>query len=181
MAIEAEHYTVKQNGKDAHWEKYDDFGYNGSSLFIKGGAKVEEDIKTNAARLEYTVYFASTGRFYGQLYRIPTLNEGKGKTCEIAVGLNDDAPQILSGVRHKGERKSLTLPSGAKENWGWEMNILTQMEKIPFEMTIDKPGYHTLKIYQVNTGIGIDRMVLCADEQAKLTQNAQFNWRTRKL
>ncbi|MGQ1785794.1 glycosyl hydrolase 115 family protein [Saccharicrinis sp. GN24d3] len=170
VAIEAENYTSKQNGKEAKWEKYDNFGYYGSSMFIKGGSKIENDIKTNAARLEYSVYFDSTGTFYGQLYRIPTLNEGKGKTCEIAVGLNNDEPQVLSGIRHKGQRISATLPSGAIERWSWENNILTAMEKLPFEITIDKQGYHTIKVYQVNTGIGIDRLVLCVDEQAKSTQ-----------
>ncbi|WP_282037325.1 glycosyl hydrolase 115 family protein [Saccharicrinis aurantiacus] len=170
VAIEAENYTLKQDGKDAKWHKYDNFGYYGSSMFIKGGSKVKDDIKSNAARLEYSVYFASTGTYYGQLYRIPTLNEGKGNTCEIAVGLNNDEPLVLSGVRQKGQRKSAKLPSGAKENWSWEMNILTQMEKMPFEITVEEPGYHTIKIYQINTEIGIDRLVLCADDQAKATQ-----------
>ena len=47
---------------------------------------------------------------------------------------------------------------------------MTHMEKMPFEINVEKPGYYTLKIYQVDTGIGIDRMVICTDEQAKSTQ-----------
>ncbi|MGC6432244.1 MAG: glycosyl hydrolase 115 family protein [Jejuia sp.] len=171
IAIEVENYTSKENGNEASWEQYDNFGYyKSSSLFVKGGSKVETDIKTNAARLEYSIYFENTGTFYGQLYRIPTLNEGKGKTCQIAIGINDNEPQILSGIRHKGQRTSVTLPSGTVEKWSWENNILTGMEKIPFEISIDKSGYHTLKIYQIDTGIGIDRLVLCADKQAKTVQ-----------
>ncbi len=170
IAIEAENYTLKKDGKEAKWLEYENFGHYGASMFIKGGTKVIDDIKANAPSLEYSVYFSSTGNFYGQLSRIPTLNEGKGKTSQIAIGLDNDEPQILSGVRHKGERTSTTLPSGAKERWTWENNILTQIEKIPFEINIKEPGYHTIKVYQVDTGIGIDRIVLCADEQAKATQ-----------
>ncbi|MEM9983606.1 MAG: hypothetical protein AAF804_00795, partial [Bacteroidota bacterium] len=42
--------------------------------------------------------------------------------------------------------------------------------KIPFEITVDKPGYHTLTFYQVDVGIGVDRLVICTDEQAKTAQ-----------
>ncbi|WP_109831797.1 glycosyl hydrolase 115 family protein [Reichenbachiella versicolor] len=170
IAIEAEHYTAKHDSKTAKWSEYENFGYTGSSMFIQGGTKVTNDIQSNAASLEYSVYFASTGTFYGQLYRIPTLNEGKGKTSEVAIGLDENTPQVLSGIRHKGQRTSATLPSGAKERWSWENNILTHIEKMPFEITVEKAGYHTIKIYQVNTGIGLDRLVICTDEQAKSTQ-----------
>ncbi|SDW31441.1 Glycosyl hydrolase family 67 N-terminus [Lutibacter oricola] len=169
IAIEAENYTSKQDGKEAKWEQFENFGYHGSSIFIKGGNKVEKEIESNSARLEYSVYFENTGTFFGQLYRIPTLNEGKGKTCEIAVGLDNEKPQILTGVRKKGQRMSKKL-TGGSENWSWENNILSGMEKIPFEITVDKAGYHTIKIYQVNSGIGIDRLVICTDDQAKMTQ-----------
>ncbi|TYA69804.1 glycosyl hydrolase 115 family protein [Seonamhaeicola marinus] len=170
VAIETENYTSKQNGKDAKWEPYENFGYFGSSMFIKGGTKIEQEIATNAARLEYSVYFENTGTFFGQLYRIPTLNEGKGKTCQIAIGVDNQKPQILNGVRHKGQRMSKKLTDGSTENWSWENNILSGMEKIPFEITVEKSGYHTIKLYQVNSGIGVDRFVICTDAQAKATQ-----------
>ncbi|MEM6830365.1 MAG: glycosyl hydrolase 115 family protein, partial [Bacteroidota bacterium] len=171
VAIEAEHYTSKHEGEEnAQWKEYQFFGHQGSSMFVKGGAKVEQNIKKNAARLVYTVYFTSTGTFYGELYRSPTLNEGKGKTCEVAIALDDEAPQVLSGVRHKGERRSVEMSNGTKASWSWHQNVLAQMEKLPFEMTVNKPGYHTITIYQVNTDIGIDRMVICTDKQAEVAQ-----------
>ncbi|MEM9985842.1 MAG: glycosyl hydrolase 115 family protein, partial [Bacteroidota bacterium] len=88
VAIEAEHYTSKVDGEDSSWEAYDNFGYVGATMFVKGGDKVEAEMPERAARLNYTVYFTRAGTFYGELYRVPTLNEGKGKTCEIAIGLD---------------------------------------------------------------------------------------------
>ncbi|MBD0403015.1 glycosyl hydrolase 115 family protein [Flammeovirga sp. EKP202] len=169
VAIEAENYTALKNGNGT-WEKYQGFGFSGSSMFVKGGEKVTDDLKDKAARLEYSVYFSSTGTFYGQLYRIPTLNEGKGKTCEIAIGLDDNEPQVLNGIRHKGQKITTTMADGTKETLTWHRNVLLQMEKMPFKIKVDQPGYHTLKIYQVDNGIGIDRVVICTDQQAEVIQ-----------
>ncbi|GAB1855227.1 glycosyl hydrolase 115 family protein [Flavobacteriaceae bacterium MHTCC 0001] len=172
VAIEAENFSAKHNGKDgAMWDVYDHYGHIGSSVFVKGGSKVETNLKENSARLDYSVYFNSTGTFYGELYRLPTLNEGKGKTCEIAIGLNNDEPQVLTGVRKKGQRRSKKLSDGSVVSWSWHRNVLMLMEKLPFEITVSEPGYHTISVYQVNTDIGIDRMVICTDKQSKLAQS----------
>jgi hypothetical protein len=171
LAIEAENFTNKFDGKDgSNWSVYNNYGHNKSSIFVKGGTKVEKNIEESGARLEYSVYFESTGTFFGELYRLPTLNEGKGKTIELGIGLNNATPEVLSGVRKKGERKSKTLSTGKKLSWTWHRNVLMLMEKIPFEITVDKPGYHTLKIYQINTDIGVDRLVITTDKQAEKTQ-----------
>ncbi|KXX67040.1 glycosyl hydrolase 115 family protein [Flammeovirga sp. SJP92] len=171
IAIEAENYSSKNkvNGK-IQWEEYKDFGYTGSSMFTKGAQKIEGNIKENSPRLDYTVYFSTTGTFYGELYRIPTLNEGKEKTCQIAIGLDDARPQILNGVRHKGQKVTAVMADGTKETWSWHKNVLLQMEKIPFKITVDKAGYHIFSVYQVDKGIGFDRIVICTDQQAETTQ-----------
>ncbi|WP_204378506.1 hypothetical protein, partial [Agaribacterium haliotis] len=174
VSIEAENYSAKHNA-DASWLRYEDFGYAKASMFLKGGDKVDAAIKDTenlekAARLEYKVYFATAGTHYAELYRIPTLNEGKGKTVQVAIGLNDEAPQVLNGVRKKKEFKSVTLSDGTTHGWRWENNVLMQMERLPFEITVAEPGYHTLKVYQVDTDIGFDKLVITTNEQAKLAQ-----------
>ncbi|NME71747.1 glycosyl hydrolase 115 family protein [Flammeovirga aprica] len=171
LAIEAEKFTSFSKGSNGgEWEEYGQFGYNGSSMFVKGGTKIQKDIKGNGARLDYSVYFTSTGTFYGQLYRIPTLNEGKGKTCQIAIGLDDAEPQVLNGIRHKGQKINTVMSDGSKETINWHRNVLLQMEKLPFKITVNKVGYHTLSIYQVDEGIGLDRIVICTDAQAEKIQ-----------
>ncbi len=169
VSIEAEHYTSKVDGKcGASWVEYKDYGYVGSSMFVKGGSKVEDDIVGNAARLEYRVYFASTGAFTGALYRIPTLNEGKNKSCEVAIGVDDAEPYILKGIRHKGQYQTTTMANGEKESRRWHTNVIQQMEKIPFVITIDKVGYHTIKLYQVDNHIGVDRLLIATNDHATL-------------
>ncbi len=169
VSIEAENYTSKHDGRDgAKWCEYNDYGYVGSSMFTKEGEKVNGDIVANSARLEYSVYFSTAGEFHGVIYRIPTLNEGKNKSCELAFGINDEKPQILQGVRHKGQFLSTKMANGEMERRQWHTNVITQMEKIPFVIKVDKPGYHTLKLYQVDNNIGIDRFMIATDDQAKI-------------
>lgn len=166
LVVEAENYTNKHDAK-ASWVEYDNYGFDGSTMFLKGGDKV--DYK-DGAYLEYSVYFATAGTHYAELFRIPTLNEGQGKTNDIAIGLNDQTPQILSGVRKKKESKRVKLSDGSVYGRNWINNVLMLMEKIPFEVTVDKPGYHTLRVSQINTNIGIDKIVICTEKQAAIAQ-----------
>ncbi|MFI3320705.1 MAG: glycosyl hydrolase 115 family protein [Rikenellaceae bacterium] len=172
MTIEAEHYTNKVDAKDgSKWEEYPEYGYVGSSMFIKGkdGAhKVSENLQENSARLEYNVYFASKGTFRGILYRIPTLNEGKGMSCEIAIGVDDEEPQVLQGVRHKGQFLTTKMLDGEKESRRWHTNVFMQMEKIPFVIKVKRSGYHTIKLYEMDNHIGVDRIVISTSKETIL-------------
>ncbi|MFR9629072.1 MAG: glycosyl hydrolase 115 family protein [Rikenellaceae bacterium] len=164
--IEAEHYSRKVDGKDgAKWSEYPDYGYVGSSMFVKGDKINKVTNLANGARLEYDIYFNTTGTHQGYLYRIPTLNEGKGKSVEIAVGLDDAKAQTLQGVRAKSSRFSTKLENGFADNRNWFNNVGEQMEKIPFTITVDKVGYHTLKLYQRDSDIGVDRVVIATQPE----------------
>ncbi|MGL6313400.1 glycosyl hydrolase 115 family protein [Vibrio sp. WXL103] len=171
VAIEAERYSDSAAGKDdSRWLEHKHFGYTGSSMVVKADAKVTDNHISDSARLDYKVLFTSKGTFYGELYRIPTLNEGKEMTADIMIGVNGEQLQTLSGVRQKGQKRNETLGSGEKVSWTWYRNVLAQMEKIPFEITIDEPGYHTISLYQVDAGIGIDRIVLATQDVSKYEQ-----------
>ncbi len=167
VVVEAESYSRKSKGTDgAEWSEYQDYGYIGSSMFVKGGKSKVTNIAA-AARLEYDVYFHTAGTHQGWLYRIPTLNEGKGNSVELAVGLNDQKPMTLEGIRAKSSRLTKTLPNGVKDSRTWFNNVAEQMEKIPFLVEVDKAGYHTLKIYQRDCNIGVDRVVIATDKEAQ--------------
>ncbi|MFI3285598.1 MAG: glycosyl hydrolase 115 family protein [Rikenellaceae bacterium] len=171
VAIEAEHYTRSIKGSDgAQWKEITDLGHSGSSMAIEGSRKVTG--AKGGAILEYQVYFTSTGTFDATLFRIPTLNEGKGKSCEMAVGVDNAAPFVLEGVRRKDQTVERIMPSGKKQSpTAWRMNAFIQIEKIPFEVTISEPGYHTIKIYQRDSEIAFDRIVIATNEQSSIAQS----------
>ncbi len=169
VVIEAEHFTASKRGKDgASWSESVDYGHVGSCMFSRNSAKITKNIEASSPVLEYEVYFESTGTFYGNLYRIPTLNEGKGKSCEVGLGVDDNAAQILAGVRIKSQRHTVVMSDKSREAYMWHRNVMAQMEKMPFKINIDKKGYHTIKLYGVDANIGVDRIVICTSKQAEV-------------
>ncbi|MFI3280701.1 MAG: glycosyl hydrolase 115 family protein [Rikenellaceae bacterium] len=170
VAIEAEHYTKSIKGADgAMWREITDLGHCGSSMAIEGSKK--KTTAKGAAALEYQVYFTSAGTFDAILFRVPTLNEGKGKSCEIAVAIDNGTPYILEGVRRKDQTVQREMPSGKKQSpTAWRMNAFIQMEKIPFEVVINEPGYHTIKVYQRDSEMAFDRIVIATNEQSSIAQ-----------
>ncbi len=171
IAIEAEHYTRSVKGRDgAAWRVIPDLGYCGSSMAIEGSKKTDK--ATLGAALEYQIYFTSTGTFEATLFRIPTLNEGKDKSCQIAIGVDDNAPMTINGIRRKGQTLQVKMASGKQYTpLTWRMNAFTQIEKIPFEITIKEAGYHTLKVYQVDSEIAFDRVVIATIPQSAIAQS----------
>ncbi len=159
VAIEAERYSRATDGADgAKWIEYKDYGQSGSSMFVKGGS--QSKVESKGAQLEYDIYFTSTGTFQGYIFRIPTLNEGKGKSCELAVSLDNGAETALEGIRHKGQRITQQLSNGAWDRRLWGRNTFTQIEKIPFVIEVKEAGYHTLKISQRDSEIGFDKITI---------------------
>ena len=166
VTIEAEDYSSLRNGKgNATWYEVDKLGYCGSSMVVKSNGKCNNP-KEEGATLSYNVYFETAGEFTGYVYRIPTLNEGKGKTCNVAIGVDNNAPQILDGIRAKTSFKTTTMANGKKESRNWAKNVATQMEKLPFVFKIDKPGYHTISLYAVDNHIAVDRVVIATNPQS---------------
>ncbi len=167
VVIEAENYTASNRGAGgSQWEETKNFGHSGSTMIVRGDAKVSKDHIKNSATLEYKVYFTTAGTHYGNIYRIPTLNEGHDKSCEVGIGVDSGEPQIIAGVRRKSQRITVEMLDGTKESLSWHRNVHAMIEKLPFKITIDKAGYHTIKIYQSDINIGVDRIVICTDEQS---------------
>lgn len=166
VTIETEKYSVINTGKNNEkWNEVKNYGYCNSSMVVNGKNKCENPF--DGATLSYNIYFNSTGEFTGYVYRIPTLNEGKEKSCCLGVGLDNVTPQVLFGVRAKNSKMYTTLNNGIKESRSWESNVATQMEKIPFVIKVNKKGIYTLKLYSMDNHIAVDRIVIATDKQAE--------------
>ncbi len=181
VVVEAENYSRNRKGKNgAEWVEYKDYGYVGSSMFVKNsnGKITKESNVAMAAALEYDIYFTTPGTHQGYIFRIPTLNEGQGRSAELAVALDSAKPTTLSGVRAKGARITQKLSNGNTDSRRWSQNVGCQMERIPFVVTVDKAGYHTLKIYQRDSDIGFDRIVIATDKANLTAMNRSVNGAT---
>lgn len=155
VAIEAEHYSESVAGDGSEWRLVQDLGRSGDSMKVypELAARVDENFSETAAQLKYDIYFDNAGTFTGTLYRIPTLNEGSEngvtKTCRIAVGMEGETPQVLSG-------NATCVDVNSK----WKKNTLENIEKLTFTIRISEPGRQTLVVYQSDGGIAFDRIVI---------------------
>lgn len=155
VAIEAEHYSESVAKNGCAWRVVKNLGRSGDSmkLYPDLAPRVDKDFENTAAQLKYNIYFESSGTFTGTLYRIPTLNEGGengvAKTCRIAVGMEGKTPQVLSGNA-----------TCVDVNSRWKRNTLENIEKLTFTVQVDQPGVQTLVVYQSDSGIAFDRVVI---------------------
>lgn len=134
------------------WAEQDDFGRSGTSVkFMPDTAKPAE----SGAYLEYDVNFESTGTFPVDVYRMPTLNE-RG-SVSFGIGIDSDTPNTLEG------RNTYYNNSNGTDRWG--MGILNNAEVLTTEITVDEPGIHTIRLYGIDPGVVIDKIVIATDEK----------------
>lgn len=155
VSIEAEHFTnnVAVNGQE--WRVVEGRGRSGDTMKCfpdqsSTAVRIEGNYETTSPYLEYKIYFETPGTYKGYFYRIPTLNEGTGKTCRTGISFNDGSVELLRGL-------SVVESSGV-----WSSCVRNQIEKmsIPNTMTVAAPGWYSIKIYKADAGIEFDKIVL---------------------
>jgi len=147
VAIEAEHFTQKVDRGGAEWRVFKQLGRSGDSVKILPDVSpsITSNLPTTSAELDYAIYFFSTGTFPVTVYRIPSLDTTGA--CRLAIGVDNAAPQTLTGVHSTSESR-------------WENNVLEQIEKLSGTIQVSTPGYHTLKLMKVDPSIAVDRIVI---------------------
>ncbi len=160
VSVEAEHYTNIVSNGDYRWIVVKDLGFAGDSMTVtyqgaSNGPRVDSDFSTQAAYLEYSIYFETAGKYNGTFYRIPTLNEGNEdngtrKSCRVAYGLDDGTPALLRG--------NSVVDTGGTSTWSH--SVRCNMEKMTFSINVPSAGWHTFRVYQSDVGITFDKFVL---------------------
>ena len=148
VAIEAEHFTTKVDRGGAMWQVFTQLG-RGAGDAVKAmpdlAPSVTTNLATSAAELDYNVYFFTTGSFPVTIYRMPTLNTTG--SCRLAIALDGGTPQTVSGNHADG-------------NTAWSSNVIAQIEKLTATIQVTSAGMHTLKLYQVDASVVVDRIVI---------------------
>lgn len=148
VAIEAEHFTARVDRGGGTWQVFTQLG-RGAGDAVKAMPDLWPSVTTNLAssspELDYTVTFVTTGSFPVTVYRVPTLNTTG--SCRLAIGLDGVAPQTLSGANSDGSS-------------AWSGNVTSQVEKLTATIQVTSPGMHTLKLFQVDSSVVVDRIVV---------------------
>jgi len=142
VSIEAEHYSRKVDRGRAGWEIITGLGRTGDSVTVLPPtvpAVTGSDITSSSPVLEYDVYLFTTGTVTVTLYSSPTRPINRDYGLRYAVSFDEGTPVEVSG--------------GAA-------STIANVRKMNKQFAIPTAGQHVLKIWMIDPGMVLDKIVI---------------------
>ncbi len=152
VSIEAEHYAKKTDAGAGRWEKIEDYGRTLSAMTIFPVTAASVTPPQNSPCLEYQIYLFTTGKVEAAAIIAPTLNFAPGRGLRFAVSFDDETPQVVTAVP-----KGYFVNNGVRD---WEESVKNNCLEIKATHQIETPGYHALKIWMVDPGVVLEKIVV---------------------
>ncbi len=149
IAIEAERFTSRANRPGVAWEVVPGLGRTGDSvtLFPTTAPSMDVDrLKGEAPRLDYALTIPTAGEFSVTVNLVPT-HPITGPSLRFAIALDDAAPHVVA----------LDVNDGGPD---WAQGVLNATRAATTTITVPTPGSHTLRIFGVDPGVVLDRIVI---------------------
>ena len=102
--------------------------------------------------LEYQVWLRSIGAVEVTTVLSPCLNFAPERGVRMAVSFDAEAPQILTIVP-----KDYRAGDGNRD---WEETVKDSVRKVKTRHHIIKPGGHTFKVWMVDPGVAVQKIVV---------------------
>lgn len=151
ISIEPEHYTAKTDQGDLKWIRVEDYGRTLSAMRVQG--PVDFPAVTPASgtpRLEYKAYFFTAGDARVQTILAPNLAFIPNRDLRYAISLDDQPPVMVNAIPKDSSSSSRD----------WDANVRNEARSSVAQVSIPSQGYHTLKIWLVDPGITIQKIVV---------------------
>ena len=153
VSMEAEHYTSVNNTPERKWEKIEDYGRTLSGMRATAFTDAPSAIPgKDAPSLEYRMYLFSSGEAGIKLILSPTLNFLADRDLKIGLSFDGEDPQEVIVVP-----KDFSAMNGNKD---WEQTVMDNARYINVKQIIKATGYHTLKIWMIDPGVVIEKIIL---------------------
>ncbi len=145
VAIEAADTSNRTADGETHWEELPGYGETKSAMTVFP-VTAESNTDSKAA-LEYNIYLYDAGDFQLQATLAPTLNFVPGRGLRFAVSVDDGPRTVVDELEHNSQQD-------------WEKAVSDGVRRVTLPLTITKPGYHTLRIWAVDPGVVLERIVV---------------------
>ena len=153
VSMEAEHFTKKTDGiMQSRWEKIEEYGHTLSGMRTYSDVYDSLAPGINSPCLEYRMYLFTSGDIRVNPVFGPSLNFMPGRDVRYAISLDDEKPQIITLVPRDYDAKN--------GNIDWEQTVSDNFRMGSSRHSISLPGYHTLKIWMVDPGIVLQKIVV---------------------
>ncbi len=158
VSINACNYSRQVNGVDSIWDTISGLGHNCDVMAVfppdtASCTDISDIIKTSPA-LEYDFYAFTCGKAKITTYCIPAHRNQSGISLRYAVGI-DDRPPVVVDIE------------AAEYTQVWSENVMRAMAINKCDCLIEKSGLHTLKLYMVDPGLLIEKIVIHTDDLKK--------------
>jgi Glycosyl hydrolase family 115/Gylcosyl hydrolase family 115 C-terminal domain len=152
VAMEAESFTRRIDRAQAGWRVIPGLGRTGNSVavFPTDADSIDEaGLSDQAPVLEYRFHLFNPGKLNVTYYLVPTLPLIAGRGLRFAVALDNEGPQVVA------VGTGLAVPSKQ-----WSQNVLNAVTIGSTILDVRAPGPHVLKIYMVDAGVVLDKIVM---------------------
>lgn len=153
VSIEAEHTSRKLNSQIAEWIVIPNLGRTLSAVTLTPVTIPTQKPDSSCARLDYDVFFYSSGNVDVDVYLSPTLNYTHRDGLRYAISFDDENPQIVN-IHALDTIPDWKYPQHWNKIVSENINILTTSH------TINSPGKHTLKIWGMDAGVVVQKIVM---------------------
>ncbi len=156
VSIEPEHYTGKTDAGDLKWIKVQDYGRTLSAMRGQGPVDFGPlEPGKSSPHLEYRIYFFTSGEASVDNILAPNLAFIPGRDLHFAVSIDDQKPVLVTGVP-----MTVTASSDPSKGNDWDKNVEDEARIISAKVNIPSVGYHTLKVWMVDPGITLQKILI---------------------
>jgi hypothetical protein len=145
VAIEAADTIARTADSDTQWKELPGYGETRSAMTIFPVTAASN--MQSQASLQYRMYLYEAGSFTMQANVAPTLNFVPGRGLRFAVSVDYGPRTVVDVLEHNTQDD-------------WQQAVRDGVRKISIPLSISNAGYHTLKVWMVDPGVVLERIVL---------------------
>lgn len=147
IAMEAAHFTRAVNSKDITWKIIPGYGHTLSAVSAFPVTSASSEVGENAPCLEYDFYTDTAGLKKVYCYVAPTLDFRETGSQRFAISIDN------------GEAKVIDIQAD-KSHESWLKAVADNYRLLSTELTINNRGKHTLKIWRIDPGVVLQKLVI---------------------
>jgi hypothetical protein len=152
VSIEAEHYSQKIDVGMSRWINVQDYGNTLSGMRSTSAVDAPAAVpEKNSPCLEYKMFLFDTGKVSVDGIFGASLNFMPDRGLRYAISFDGAAPEVVTLVPPK------YVAGGGRD---WEKSVADNVRHSLTSFTLNEAGYHTLKIWMVDPGVVLEKIVV---------------------
>jgi hypothetical protein len=153
VSMEAAHFTRRTGSGKYRWIPIEEYGHTLSGMRASAPVSASPAVPgKDAPCLEYRMYLLTGGHVDVEGIFGPTLNFVPGRGLRYAVSFDNEPPKMQTLVP-----EAFSAQNG---NSRWEELVENNAHHSHSAHFLGRPGYHTLKIWMVDPGVVIEKLVV---------------------